>query len=80
MHRLASFDPASTPWASNLLAEPGDVPRLVVVADGVEGLVPGRQHFAGGRVEVGAGVLVPDRQAVAVVLDGPSVEGHQTWW
>ena len=69
MHRLASRDPASTPWASNSGAEPGHVPRLVLVADGVEGLVPGREHFAGVRVEVGAGVLVPDRQVAAVVLD-----------
>ncbi len=70
MHRLASRDPASTPWASNLVAEPGDVQRLVLVADGVEGLVPGRQHLAGVRVEVGAGGLVPDRKAAALVLDG----------
>ena len=29
--------------------EPGHVQRLVLVADGVEGLVPGRQHLAGVR-------------------------------
>jgi hypothetical protein len=51
-------------------AEPGHVLRLVVVADGVEGLVPGGQDLAGVRVEVGAGVLVPDREVPAVVLDG----------
>ncbi len=50
-------------------AEPGHVQRLVLVADGVEGLVPGGEHLAGARVEVGPGVLVPDRQAAAVVLD-----------
>ena len=51
-------------------AEPGYVQRLVLVADGVEGLVPGRQDLAGVGVEVGAGVLVPDRQVAAVVCDG----------
>jgi hypothetical protein len=50
-------------------AEPGYVPRVVLVADGVEGLVPVRQYLAGVRVEVGAGVLIPDRKAVPVVLD-----------
>jgi hypothetical protein len=68
MRRLASRDLARTPWVE-LLAESGDVPRFVAVADGVEGLAPGREHFAGVRVEIGAGVLVPDRQAGAVVLD-----------
>jgi hypothetical protein len=43
---------------------------LVLVADGVEGLVPGGEHFAGGRVEAGAGVLVPGRQVPVVELDG----------
>ena len=69
MHRLASRDPARTPWASNLVAEPGHVQRLVVGADGVEGLVPGRQELAGRGVEVAAAGLVPDRQAGVVVLD-----------
>jgi hypothetical protein len=45
------------------------VPRLVTVAYGVEGLVPGRQYLAGIRVEVCTGVLIPDRQVPAVVLD-----------
>ena len=49
--------------------EPDPVPRLIVQADGVERLVPGRQDFPGGRVEVAADALVPDRQLVAVVLD-----------
>jgi hypothetical protein len=54
--------------------EPGHVLRLVTVAYGVEGLVPGREDFTGVRVEVGAGVVVPDRQVPAVVgdvCDGP---------
>ena len=38
-----------------LRPEPGHVQRLVVRADGVEGLVPGRQQLAGHRVEVAAG-------------------------
>jgi hypothetical protein len=45
------------------------VPRLVLAADGVESLIPSRQDLAGVRVEVGAGVLVPDRQVPAVVFD-----------
>ena len=49
--------------------EPGHMPRLIVGADGVERLVPGRQDFPGGRVEVAADGLVPDRQLAAVVLD-----------
>ena len=53
--------------------EPGHVPRLILVADGVERLVPGRQDFPGGRVEVAADRLVPDRQLVTVVLDGGGV-------
>jgi hypothetical protein len=68
-HRLASLDPASTPLGVEPVAEPGHVPRLVIVAEGVEGLVPGGQHFPGGQVEVVAGRLVPDRQLVPVVLD-----------
>ena len=37
--------------------EPGDVPWLVLVADGVERLVPGREDLACSRVDVVAGVL-----------------------
>jgi hypothetical protein len=51
-----------------LRAEPGDVQRLVVVADGVECLVPGGQELTGRRVEVAAGCLVPDWQVRVVVL------------
>jgi hypothetical protein len=40
---------------------------LVAVADGVEGLVPGREYLAGAGVEVGAGLLVPGREVPAVV-------------
>ena len=69
MHRSASLDPASTPWASNRSPNRATCQRLIVRADGVEGLVPGRQHFPGGRVEVVAGGLVPDGQLVTVVLD-----------
>ena len=70
MHRLASAGSGEHALGVEPVAEPGHVQRLVLVADGVEGLVPGRQHLAGVRVEVGAGVLVPDRQVPAVVLDG----------
>ena len=60
---VASFEPARTPWASNRVAEPGHVQRLVLVAERVEGLVPGRQGFAGGGVDVGARVRGPRRAA-----------------
>lgn len=53
--------------------EPGHMPRLIVWADGVKGLDPGRQDFPGGRVEVVPGGFVPDRQMAAVVLDLGSV-------
>ena len=51
------------------LSEPGDVQWLVVVADGIERVVPVRQDFAGRGVEVVAARLVPDRQVAVVVLD-----------
>ena len=50
--------------------EPGHVPGQVIAADGIQGLIPGRQHLAGGRVDVPAHLVVPDGQLVAVaVLD-----------
>jgi hypothetical protein len=51
------------------LAEPGHVPRVVLVADRIQGLVPGREDFPGGRVEVVAAGLVPDGQLAVAVLD-----------
>ena len=71
MHLTASFEPASTPWASNLTPNRATWWRLV--AELVKRLVPGSQDFPGGRVEVVAGVLVPDRQLVTVVFDGAGV-------
>src|SRR5215471_11143494 len=44
------------------------MPRVVLVADRVKGLVPGGEDFAGGRVEVVAAGVVPDRQLAVVVL------------
>ena len=79
MHRAASFDPASTPWASNRTPNRATCHGSSSRSDGVEGLVPGRQHLPGGRVEVAADPLVPDGQLVAVVLDLLAF-GHQTWW
>jgi len=64
MHRAASFDPASTPWASNRSPNPGHVQRLVLVANGIERVIPRQQHFTRGRVKVGARGLIPDRQLV----------------
>jgi hypothetical protein len=49
------------------VAQPGYVVRLV--AELVEGLVPGGQDFTGGRVEVVPRVLVPDGQLVPAELD-----------
>jgi hypothetical protein len=37
-----------------------------VVADSSECLIPGRQDFTGGRIEVDRGVLVPGREVAAV--------------
>jgi hypothetical protein len=45
------------------------VERLAVVAEVVEGLVPGGENLAGGGVEVVAAGFVPDRQLAVVVLD-----------
>ena len=49
------------------------MPRLIIRADGIEGLVPLREDFPGGRVHVGTCVLVPDGQVVPVVPDGAGV-------
>jgi hypothetical protein len=46
------------------------MPWLILVTNGIEGLVPGGQDFAGSRVKVAADALVPDRQLVAVEYDG----------
>jgi len=59
--------PGKNALGVELGAEAGDVPRLVLVADGVEGLVPGREHLSGAGVEIGADVLVPDRRVVVIV-------------
>ena len=69
MHRLASLDPASTPWASNLSPNRATCSGSSGVADGVQRLVPGGQHLAGLRVQVGGVCLVPDRQPVPVEAD-----------
>jgi len=53
--------------------EPRHVHRLVLLADAVQRVIPGGQDFAGGRVEVGRRVLVPDRQLVAVEPDDGGV-------
>ena len=66
MHRAASLDPASTPSAWNSGPNRATCNGPSVRADGVQCLVPGGQHFPGGRVQVGAEVLIPDRQLVAV--------------
>jgi hypothetical protein len=49
--------------------EPGHMQWRVMLADGVEGLIPGRQDFAGRGVDVAASSFVPDRQVVAVEAD-----------
>ena len=75
----ASLDPASTPWASNRTPNRATCHGSSSGADGIERLIPGRQHFPGGRVEVAADPLVPYRQLVPVVLDRVA-SGHHTWW
>ena len=69
MQRAASLEPGEHALGVEPVSEPGHVQRLVLVADGVEGLVPGGQDFPGGRVEVGACLLVPHGQLVAVEAD-----------
>ncbi len=54
------FAAVGLPLGVEPLAEPGHVQRLVLVADGVERLIPRRQDLAGIRIEVGADVLIPD--------------------
>ena len=46
------------------------MPRLVTGADRIQGLVPGGQELAGGRIEVTARRLLPHGQVVAVEPDG----------
>ena len=53
--------------------EPGHVQRFIVVADGVQRVIPGGQDFAGRGVEVGACLLIPDGQFLAVEPDGGGV-------
>ena len=67
------FGPASTPWASNRAPNRATCSGSSSGADGVEGLVPGGQDFAGVRIEVVAGVLVPGGQVAVVVFDGGGV-------
>ena len=45
--------------------EAGHMLRLISRADRVERVIPGLEDFAGRRVEVVAGILIPDRQLVA---------------
>ena len=71
--------PAQDALGVEPVPEPGHVQRLILVADGVEGLVPGGQDFAGGGVEVGAvcssqtGSWSPSKRTT-------EVSGHHTWW
>jgi hypothetical protein len=44
-----------------LSPEPGHVPGLVVIGDGVQGLVPCGQQLAGSGVEIAAAGLIPPR-------------------
>ena len=80
MHRCGVLGSGQHALGVEPVAEPGHVPGQVIGADGVQGLIPVRQDFPGGRVDVPARLVVPDRQLVAVpVFDAP-VSGHQTWW
>ena len=53
--------------------EPRHMQRLVVIPNGVQGLIPGGRDFARGAVEVGARALVPDRQRAVLEPDGGRV-------
>ncbi len=60
MHRAASFEPGQHALGVEPVPEPRHVQRLVLVADGIQRVIPGGQDFPGGRVEVGARLVVPD--------------------
>jgi hypothetical protein len=79
MHRPEFFRSGEHALGVELGPEPGDMRWRVMLADGVEGLVPGRRDFAGRGVDVAASEPVPDRQVLAVEADGVG-GGHQTWW
>jgi hypothetical protein len=51
-------------------AEPGDVQRFGLWADGVEHVAPGGQELPGGWVDEPAGWFVPDQQRVVDAADG----------
>ena len=69
MQRAASLYSGQHALGVDPFPQPRHVQWLVLIADGVDGLVPGRQNFPGGRVEVGACVLVPHRRHVTVEAD-----------
>src|SRR5262249_50702867 len=50
--------------------EPGHVPQVAVIGDGVEGVIPIGQQLSGLRVEVASAVLVPNRQVVTLEPHG----------
>ena len=66
MHRRRVLRPGQHALGVEPDPEPGHVPRLILGSDGIERLVPGRQHLPGSRVDVAADGLVPDRQLVTV--------------
>jgi len=52
------------------------MPRRIARADRVQRVVPGLEDFAGGGIEVVAGILIPRFPVNRTV----SAAGHQTWW
>ena len=63
------FGPGEHTLGVELSAEPDHMQRLIIWANGVQGLVPGGQQLASGGVEVAAAGLIPDRQIVALEPD-----------
>jgi hypothetical protein len=54
------------------LPEPDHVPRQVIAADAVQGVIPVRQDLSGTGVDAPARLVVPDGQLVAIAVpDGP---------
>src|SRR5262249_3506311 len=63
---LGVLAPREHALSTELRAERGHMSRLISRADRIQRLVPGLEDFAGGRVEIVAGNLIPDRRAIPV--------------
>jgi hypothetical protein len=67
---LGVLGPGQHALGVELRAEPSHMPGLIVRADRIQRVLPGLEDFAGGRVEVAAGIVIPDGQLVTGEPDG----------